>query len=809
MKKRTTLFLILSIIFATIIISAFNIFNIENQIKKVISDQNKIAISYAAEQLSEFDMILYGMNGEFSEIEENSINSIDQWFKQNNQKPLEIQNNNLEELVKKLPISQIYIIDKTGKVIRTSCETDKEINLVENSSFMKNYLSKIYNTGKIEHQGMSFSNKIGKLNRYTYYSPINSDYIIEISVDVKNYIKKKYDSTYYKFLFEDIFRFSKLYEKSGSNIEVYNNSGKIPWSLNVEGKKLNLTQEEFNKLANNQEIIKDVKGNKYYYFQLVFPGKSFIDAQKFYVEIKYDTTDISRIKNQAIINSIFISFFVIIIFYFVIRKFLYKFIIEKVQKINDGLFKVSRGEYNEDIIIEGTDEFAQIALNINKMKNQIKDRETKIRTMAYYDATTGLPNKVSLERELNDRIYMIEECNGIRTMIILQIHNFIQVTDVLGHIAGEEVLLNIVNFLKSKCQTAFLSRKSDNEFSILEDFTNEQDMDERIKKLMRDLQKEKFILSKSIHVIFNAGIVIYPKHGTTSEELLKNGDLALHHIKNKGHNEYMYYSEDMQKRLIDRIVMEKELKEALIKDEIKIVYQPKVDVKTGKIRSAEALVRWQKQNGQMVFPNEFIPLAEETGLIIDIGNYILKKSCMQLREWKEKGFPRLKVSVNLSVVQFQQKNLIHIIKDILKETKIEPNLLELEITESLLIEDISKCNKVLKDIRKCGVHIALDDFGKGYSSLNYLKNLHIDTLKIDKAFVDDIINLEDKQVIIDSLIEMAHGLNISVVAEGVEEFVQVQYLKNQNCDELQGYFFSKPINVDALEKILIEDKKML
>lgn len=809
MKNKTILFLILSVIFATISLSILNVFNIDNEIKNLNLEQKKDAISRATEQINEFDMIMYGMNNEFLELEKSSITYIDQWFKENNKNPLEIQDKDLEELAEKVPISHIYIIDKYGEIKRTSFAPDKGINLVNKSSFMKKKLSKIYGTGKFQYQGMGFSIKTGKLNRYAYYSPVNSDYIIEISVDVKEYVRKKYDSTYYDFLFKDLFELSRYSEKEKMRTEIYNNNGYNSWALSDEGKELKLTDEEFKQLENNNEIIKEKDGITYYYSQLKIPCKSFIDVQKFYVEIKYDASGVAKIKRQTIINSIAISLLIIIIFYFMIRQFLYKFIIEKVKKINNGLLEISRGEYPRDILIEGKDEFAQIASNINIMKDRIKDRETRISTMAYYDTITGLPNKVFLERELNDRIYMLEECKGIRCMIILQMHNFVKITDVLGHIAGEEVLLSIVSFLKSKWQTAFISRKSDNEFAILEDFLSEQDMDEKIKKLIMELQKEKFILSRSIYIIFNAGIVIYPKDGTTSEELFKNGDLALHHIENKGHNEYMYYSEGMQKRLIDRIVMEKELKEALIKDEIKVVYQPKVDVKTGKIRSAEALVRWEKQNGQKIFPNDFIPLAEETGLIIDIGNYVLKRSCMQLKEYKEKGFPNLKISVNLSVVQFQQKNLMNVIKDILKETKIEPSSLELEITESLLIEDISKCNRILNDIRKFGVHIALDDFGKGYSSLNYLKKLQIDTLKIDKEFVDDIVNLDDKQVIIDSLIEMAHGLNISVVAEGVENFVQVQYLKNQNCDELQGYFFSKPIEAEAFEEILIKNEKLM
>ncbi len=808
-RNKTILFLISSVIFVTIALSALNIFNTESEIKSLTLEQKRDAVAHATEQINEFDMFLYSMNNEFLKSEKNSIIYINQWFKQNNINPLEVQDETLKKLVNKLDISQIYIIDKNGEIKRTSFEADKGINLINKNNAMKNYLNIIYGKGTINNQGMSFSNKMGKLNRYTYYSPINSDYIIEVSIDVKEYIKNKYGQNYYNFLFKDLFEFSKYLGKSKVSIEIYNSNGDNTWSLLDEGKKLNLTDEEFKKLENNNEIIKNKDAVSYYYYQLKVPYKSFINNQKFYVEIKYDSSEILRTEKETILKSVLISSFIIIIFYFIIRRFLNKFIIEKVEKINDGLLEISTGEYSKDILIGGKDEFAQIALNINIMKNQIKDRENKISTMAYYDPVTDLPNKAFLQRELNDRIYMLDEYSGIRTMIILQIHNFAKITDILGPIAGEEVLLTIVSFLKSKWKTAFIARKSDNEFAMLEDFENEQDMKEKMENLMIELGKENFILSKSIYTIFNAGVVIYPDHGTTSEELFKNGDLALHNIENRGHNEYLYYSEEMEKRLIDRLVMEKELKEALIKDEIKVVYQPKVDVKTGKIKSAEALVRWEKQNGEKIFPNEFIPLAEETGLIIDIGNYVLRKSCMQMKEWREKNLPRLKVSVNLSVVQFQQKNLQNLIENTLKEAGLEPDALELEITESLLIEDISKCNKVLEDIRKSGVHIALDDFGKGYSSLNYLKNLGIDTLKIDKAFVDDIVSLNDKQIIIDSLIEMAHGLNISVVSEGVENSTQVEYLQVQGCDELQGYFFSKPISAEAFEQILIKDAKLL
>ncbi|MTK12004.1 MAG: EAL domain-containing protein [Clostridiaceae bacterium] len=805
-KNKTILFLISSVIFATIALSILTIFNIESEIGNITVKQKKDALSHATEQIMELDMVLYGMNNEFLELEKSSINSIEQWFVQNKQNPLEVGDEDLKKLAKSLPISDIYIINKEGKVVHTSFELDKEVNLISKNSYMRDYLSKIYGTGKVYDQGIGFSMKNGKLNRYTYYSPLKSDYIIEISVDVKEYVRKKYDTSYYNFLFKDLFQFSKSLEKGEISIEIYNNNGKGTWALSDEGKQLDLTNEEFKQLKNNKELTKNKDGFTYGYYELNAPWKSFSSSQKFYVEIRRDFTAIERIKKQTIINSIKSSLVIIAIFYFLIRKFLNKFFIQKVQKINSGLLEISKGDYSQDITIAGKDEFAQIASNINIMKNRIKDRETKIRTMAYYDSITGLPNKELLKEEIDERIYM-RECKGTCSMIILQIHNFKQITDIVGHIAGEEILLSIATFLKDRWKTAFISCKSDNEFAILEDFLNFYHMNEKIKDLMNELQKEEFIPSKSLNIVFNAGIVIYPEHGTTSEEILKNGDLVLHHIKNKGHNEYMYYSKEMEESLINRLVMEKELKEALIKDEIKVVYQPKVNTRTGRISSAEALVRWEKQDGQKIFPDEFIPLAEETGLIIDIGNYVLKKSCMQLKEWHERGLSNLKVSVNLSVVQFQQKNLIDVIKNIIQETKLEPNLLELEITESLLMEDISECNRILKGIRECGINIALDDFGKGYSSLNYLKSLQIDVLKIDKAFVDNIVNLEDKQVIIDALIQMAHGLNISVVAEGVETSIQAEHLKNQKCDELQGYFFSKPIDAETFEKLLTDDIK--
>lgn len=805
-KNKTILFLISSVIFATITLSILIIFNVGSEIGNIAEKQKKDALSHATEQIVELDMILYGMNNEFSEIEKSSIANIEQWFEQNKQNPLLVEDEKLKKLAEGLPISGIYIINKEGKVVHTNLELDKGINLIDKSSSMKSYLSAIYGKGKLYSQGIGFSMKEGKLNRYAYYSPIQSDYIIEISVDVKEYIRKKYDTSYYNFLFKDLFQSSRSLQNGGINIEIYNNNGRGTWALSDEGVQLDLTEEDFKQLNSNNELIKNKNGVTHCYYKLNKPWKSFIPSQKFYVEMKYDFTGLERIKNRTILNSMGSSLIIIALFYFLFKKLLYNLIMQKVEKINNNLLDISKGDYSKDIIIEGKDEFSQIASNINIMKDRIKDRETKIRTMAYYDSMTGLPNKELLKEEIDERIYM-SECKGISSMIILQIHNFTQITDIIGHIAGEEILLSIATFLKSKWKTAFISFKSDNEFAILENFSDFENMNEKIEDLMNSLEKEEFIPSKSLHIIFNAGIVIYPEHGTTSEEVLKNGELVLHHIKNKGHNEYMYYSKEMEKSLIDRLIMEKELKEALTKDEIKVVYQPKINTRTGKIGGAEALVRWEKQDGQKVFPNEFIPLAEETGLIIEIGNYVLKKSCMQLKEWNDKGLPNIKVSVNLSVVQFQQKNLIDVIKNIIQETKIEPTSLELEITESLLMEDISECNKILMEIRECGINIALDDFGKGYSSLNYLKSLQIDVLKIDKAFVDDIVNLEDKQDIIDALIEMAHGLNISVVAEGVETSIQAEYLKNEKCDELQGYFFSKPINAENFEKLLIDNKK--
>lgn len=432
-----------------------------------------------------------------------------------------------------------------------------------------------------------------------------------------------------------------------------------------------------------------------------------------------------------------------------------------------------------------------------------KHFEKKMFNLAYYDQITSLPNRSYLFESLSQMLKkQIAEDNNF-VIIFIDLDDLKGINDTLGHDFGDLLLKEFSIHLSKYFADSMCFRFSGDEFIVIKSIDSCKD---NISKLCNEavnalgkfwsINNHEFFLSVSI------GVSIFPIHGISPQELIRNADLAMRSSKNKGKNSYCIYNPSMSSRLFLRMQVEKELMEAIKEDELIIFYQPLINGVTEKIVSAEALVRWNHPKKGIISPAEFIPIAEESGLIIKLGEMIIEKSIKQLHYWKSKGLKVIPISINLSPMQFQQANLIQFIDTTLKVHNVEPSLIKFEITESTALKDITQTIKTINIFKSMNIEVALDDFGTGYSSLTYLKQLPINYLKMDKAFIQDIDNDIQEASIVLNIITLAHDLSLKVVAEGVENQRQATILKDYGCDELQGYHYGKPMLPHQLEEIL-------
>ncbi|MBZ4646945.1 MAG: polar amino acid transport system substrate-binding protein [Petroclostridium sp.] len=433
------------------------------------------------------------------------------------------------------------------------------------------------------------------------------------------------------------------------------------------------------------------------------------------------------------------------------------------------------------------------------------DRELQMQyKMAYYDSLTGLPNRTSLMERLNDALVRARRDNHMVSVIFLDLDNFKTINDTLGHTFGDLLLKNVGEMLQRYLgEGNTVARLGGDELVLLQPrIYSVDDVLKIVVKIVEALQHPWILDDREFYITTSIGIALYPDHGQDAQTLLKNADTAMYYAKELGKNTYQLFNQSMNTKILQRLEMESNLRHALERNEFTVYYQPQIDVGTGKIIGAEALIRWIHPTMGFVPPMDFIPLAEETGLIVPISEWLLRTACIQNKKWQESGLPPICMAVNLSARQFQQQNLVEMISSLLQETALEQQWLELEITESIAMKDLDYTILVLKRLKEMGIHISLDDFGTGYSSLNYLKRLPINTLKIDKSFVHDITANSNEEAIAKALISLAHSMKLTIVAEGVETEEQFAFLKEQKCDRVQGYLFSKPLPVDEFEKLL-------
>lgn len=437
----------------------------------------------------------------------------------------------------------------------------------------------------------------------------------------------------------------------------------------------------------------------------------------------------------------------------------------------------------------------------------IRDR---LNTLAYYDVLTGLPNRFLFQEKINEIIstYKKEILDRKFALIYMDIDNFKHINDTMGHASGDLLLKHISNILKIHLKSPdFAARLSGDEFVIIfENIKDRQDIIHKIHILLKHLRKPWILDKQEFFISFSIGIAIYPEHGDNISTLLKNSDIAMYYVKKNTKNNYCFYLSKMQEKSLEQIKIVNDLRHAIDNNEFSLFYQPIINLINGKITGVEALIRWFHPIRGMVSPMEFIPLAEEAGLIYDIEKWILKTALTQKRRWEKMGYSHIKMSINISGKRVTSSGFINEIKKLLSETKVKCDEIQFEVTETALMEDLDASMKILREIKNMNIKIGLDDFGTGYSSLTYLKKLPIDVVKLDRKFIKSISEIGEDEVIVEYVIKLTHKLNLKIVAEGIEIKEQLAFLKENNCDYGQGYLFSKPIAKEEIEKLLFLNK---
>ena len=571
----------------------------------------------------------------------------------------------------------------------------------------------------------------------------------------------------------------------------------------------------FNQLLNASQSVELDSGS----FQLALvptePGQDY----SYYIIIENVTEERSQIADASR-SYIITAISAVIIFSFLIIVMLWQPIVRlrqqaelmpllsqgKFEYVRDILAKSNKNRWFKDEIDILDSSEISVSLQLEDMQEQIQHHNKELQKLVLFDTLTGLANRRSLLDEIQ---ICLDKEHSKFSLLFLDLDNFKRINDSLGHHCGDELLRIVGKRLKSCVRGGdIVSRLGGDEFCILiREIRNQSDGSIIANNVLNVLKNPLRLETTEVIVSASIGIVSAPDDGRNTEELLQKADLAMYRAKALGRNKYQLFNNSMTEHAVAQLELENELRQALINREFILYFQPQVDFKTNTICSVEALVRWQHPVRGLLAPGQFIAQLEETGLIVPLGEWVLVEACEALRRWLDAGMHPIKMSVNLSSRQFQDPKLFPMIEQTLSLTQIPAKLLELEVTESMVIQDIESNNRALHQLQQLGMSIAIDDFGTGYSSFSYLKELPLDTLKIDRSFVMDIPDNETDMEITSAIIAVAHKLKLKVIAEGIETRAQEQFLISEGCDVGQGYLFSKPIPENNLIVLLEKEQK--
>ena len=500
-------------------------------------------------------------------------------------------------------------------------------------------------------------------------------------------------------------------------------------------------------------------------------------------------------------------------------------IIRPIHRLRRLACEIGQGNWSVQVNeVNSRDEFGELATAFKEMAGNLQLSDERVRFLAYHDILTGLPNRAMFKEYVNRSIAHAKRKQQSLAILFLDVDNFKKVNDTLGHHAGDLLLQKVSERLTKvlrgddyvsrgralEHQDKILARLGGDEFIIL--LTDIQDSHAAgavAQRLVDTLARPISVSEQECHVSASIGITLYPSDGIDTNELIKHADIAMYHAKAKGKNNYQFFENSMNVETIERLELEAKLRYALEQGHLELYYQPQVDGVTHEVVGLEALLRWRNPELGLILPTEFIAVAEASGLILPIGEWVLREACRQARVWQEAGHPLHVISVNVSSIQFARQDVPSIVQKALSESRLDPRCLELEITESAIMSDPETAVKMLDQIKALGVNIALDDFGTGYSSLSHLRRFPIDTLKIDRSFIHQIDEKSTDAEIVAAIAAMAHTLGLRVVVEGIEKESHLGIVVERKCDVIQGFLFSRPLPANEIDHLLDQPKLMI
>ncbi|HWA39185.1 MAG TPA: EAL domain-containing protein [Burkholderiales bacterium] len=447
---------------------------------------------------------------------------------------------------------------------------------------------------------------------------------------------------------------------------------------------------------------------------------------------------------------------------------------------------------------------ARMASKTARLASSLQKANAELKHMVLHDALTQLPNRLLLEDRIGQAIGASRRSDGRCAVLFVDLDRFKVVNDSLGHFVGDELLRAVAERLRGAIRAEdTVSRLGGDEFVVLlRQVRDAEDASFVARKMLDSLAAPVRVADHELLVTPSIGITLFPDHGATAQALINNADAAMYHVKKGGRNGLRFFEPQMSTFFPDRLALENDLRKAFERRELELHYQPKVDVRSGATTGMEALVRWRHPERGLVLPSEFIPLAEETGLIIPLGHWVLREACRQNRAWQDRGMRPMRTAINISAAQLRHEDLPEQVAVALRETGLDPRYLEIEITETVVMQNAQNAVAMLDRLSRMGVHLAVDDFGTGYSSLAYLKRFPINTLKIDASFIRDLSHDHDNALIVQAIIALAHSLRLEVVAEGVEDERQLGFLQSFGSDQYQGYLHSRPLTAAEFERVL-------
>ena len=470
--------------------------------------------------------------------------------------------------------------------------------------------------------------------------------------------------------------------------------------------------------------------------------------------------------------------------------------------------KAELGAVTEAQMREANERLVVATLRAQKMTEDAEGSAARMSFMAEHDFLTGLPNRSLLTARLEQSITLAQRHNKHVALLYIDLDHFKHINDSLGHVIGDQLLQSVARRLQAAVRLSdTVCRQGGDEFVVLlAEVETASDAALTAEKLIKDMVEPHLIGTHRLHVTLSIGISIFPDDGKDVETVISNADIAMYHAKKSGRNKYQAFTPEMSVRAVARQSVQQALHHALEQDKFILHYQAKVNIETGAITGAEALIRMRQSDEQLLFPTQFVSIAEDCGLILPIGNWALREACRQTQAWLQAGLDMGQIAVNVSAVEFRSKGFLDGVRDILNDTGLDPRHLEVELTESVLMQDTETTTLVLRGLKDIGVQLAIDDFGTGFSSLSYLQRFPIDTIKIDQSFVQDIDDDAEETTIVSAIIAMGKSLKMLVVAEGIETAEQLDFLKSKECEEGQGYYYSRPVPAEEFAGLMAANR---